>query len=50
MSYTRREVLRNLTLAGAASLLGVRPETLGAEPPETTTFRIAAVSVSHLST
>jgi NitT/TauT family transport system substrate-binding protein len=36
MSYTRREVVRDLTLAGAASLLGLRPETLGAEPPPET--------------
>jgi NitT/TauT family transport system substrate-binding protein len=42
MHSTRREFVSGLTLAGTAGLLGVRPETAGAEPPpETTTLRIA---------
>ncbi len=38
---TRREFVSGLTLAGTSGLLGVRPETAGAEPPpEMTTLRL----------
>jgi NitT/TauT family transport system substrate-binding protein len=41
MDHTRREFVSGLTLAGTAGLLGMRPETAGAEPPpETTRLRV----------
>jgi NitT/TauT family transport system substrate-binding protein len=41
MNCTRRKFVSGFTLAGTASLLGVRPETARAEPPpETTTLRL----------
>lgn len=41
MSWTRREFMSELTLAGTAGLLGVRPQTANAEPPlETTKLRL----------
>src|SRR5262245_4533712 len=41
MDMTRREFTGGLTLAGAAGLVGVRPETSSAEPPpETTRIRL----------
>jgi NitT/TauT family transport system substrate-binding protein len=44
MSFTRREFVSGLTLAGTAGLLGVRPETANAEPPpETTRIRLTKV-------
>jgi NitT/TauT family transport system substrate-binding protein len=40
--WSRRTFLGGLTLAGAAGLLGLRPEPAAAEPPpETTTLRLA---------
>src|SRR4029453_16991042 len=45
MNCTRRKFVSGLTLAGTAGLLGVRPETAGAEPPpETTRIRLAKYS------
>ena len=39
--WSRREFL-GMTLAGTAGLLGLKPESLAAEPPpETTTLRLA---------
>ena len=39
--WSRREFVDTLTAAGTAALLGVRPESVGAEPPpETTTIRL----------
>ena len=39
--WSRREFLGGLVLAGAAGFLGLRPESLAAEPPpETTTLRL----------
>ena len=39
--WSRREFLGGLTLAGAAGLLGLRPDPAAAEPPpETTTLRL----------
>jgi NitT/TauT family transport system substrate-binding protein len=37
MDSTRREFVRGLTLGGTMGLLGVRPQTAGAEPPPETT-------------
>jgi NitT/TauT family transport system substrate-binding protein len=37
MRFTRREFVSRLTLAGAAGLLNMRPETASAEPPPETT-------------
>ncbi|MBI3799459.1 MAG: ABC transporter substrate-binding protein [Deltaproteobacteria bacterium] len=40
--WSRREFLGGLVLAGAAGLLGLKPESLAVEPPpETTTIRLA---------
>ncbi len=40
-SWTRREFLGGLTLAGAMGLLGLRPRSVAAEPPpETTRVRL----------
>jgi NitT/TauT family transport system substrate-binding protein len=42
--WNRREFLERLALAGAAGLLGLRPELVAAEPPpETTTFRLVQI-------
>ena len=42
--WRRRDFLTRSTLAGAAGLLGVRPEPVSGEPPpETTTIRVAKV-------
>jgi hypothetical protein len=39
--WSRREFLGRLVLAGTAGLLGLKPESLAAEPPpETTTLRL----------
>lgn len=38
--WSRREFL-GVTLAGATGLLGLRPDLVAAEPPETTTLRLA---------
>lgn len=41
MNFSRREFMNGLTLAGVAGLVGMWPETAGAEPPpETTTLRL----------
>jgi NitT/TauT family transport system substrate-binding protein len=43
-SWSRRELLTGLAVAGAAGLLGLRPETSAAEPPpETRTLRLTRV-------
>lgn len=39
--WSRREFLGGLVLAGAAGLIGLKPEPFAAEPPpETTTLRL----------
>jgi NitT/TauT family transport system substrate-binding protein len=43
-SWSRRDFLNALTIAGATGLLGIRSETLAAEPPPETT-RIRLVSI-----
>jgi NitT/TauT family transport system substrate-binding protein len=40
--WSRREFL-GLTLAGTAGLLGLRPEPVAAEPPETTMLRLVQI-------
>jgi NitT/TauT family transport system substrate-binding protein len=47
MNFTRRKFVGGLTLAGTAGLLGVRPETVSAEPlPETTRLKLTFQSRS----
>src|SRR5262249_42582502 len=42
--WSRRQVLRGLTLAGTAGLLGWHPRSVAAEPPpETTTLRLVKI-------
>ena len=42
MSLARREFVAGMTAAGAAGLVGIRPESAAAEPPpETTTIRLS---------
>ena len=44
--WSRREFL-GMTLAGTAGLLGLKPESLAAEPPpETTTLRLVQIPSS----
>jgi NitT/TauT family transport system substrate-binding protein len=43
--WSRRELLRGLTLAGTVGLLGLYPRLVAAEPPpETTTIRLVQIS------
>jgi len=43
-SWSRRDFLNALTIAGATGLLGIRSETLAAEPaPETTRIRLTSI-------
>jgi NitT/TauT family transport system substrate-binding protein len=43
-SWSRREFVEELTLAGSAGLLGMRPGDAAAEPPpETTTLRLLEI-------
>ncbi|MBM2806281.1 MAG: hypothetical protein HW419_4174 [Deltaproteobacteria bacterium] len=43
-SWSRRDFLNALTIAGATGLLGIRSETLAAEPPpETTRIRLSSI-------